>query len=548
MNILHITDLHITDPKNTEEILREVFYPEYFEPLIEKINSDQKNIDFIFITGDIVNEAKFENYDHAFNVLKHLSEQLNVSISNIYVINGNHDVNRLTGSLKEFEGFSEYFNVNKNILVKENRFKLYGIQDNNAVLCLDSIGPSFSNGFPSSLDSAAKDSIVSEVRKRKFNNLFILSHHPAASYETQNQAPFDEADPSWSEKHIWSDGGNLYKRLSSRVTINGLAFWFAGDVHRNEYAIIDGVRVLSVVNSLNITSKSNPSKPPEVRVVSVNNHNTSQVYYYSFSGHNQTGFEGTWESKEVSAYPIGHDNQNKTKQKENAASVELNKIAPISVSSSKMSLICKELEKQIHDEIINKRIYEFGRFDTNNEFTSLSWVSTQVLLGDYPFFLKIINSFKRKINELIPQEIHQKECILIGIDLWGAILSSRLGATTNIPNCCIAVRSQRDSYDNVERINEALKSIVKGKKIIFVISDVISTGYSISTTYEKLKGADNSSWYNLAILCDPTQSRTSHFEDYTGTYYLCGSVKMPIVENYKLPNIDMLSANISFLK
>lgn len=546
MNILHITDLHINDPNNNAEALRVAFYPEYLEPLIEKINQDQ-NIDYIFVTGDIVNHAKVENYSHAFDVLNYLSNQLKVSIDKVYIINGNHDINRKTGSLDEFRNFANQFKKDKNILAEGNRFELYKATENNAILCLDSIGSSFADGYSSSLDDAIKDQIVCEVRKHRLKNLFILSHHPAASYDIQNQAPFDENDSSWSQKHIWHDGGSLYKRLSSRATINGLGFWFAGDVHRNEYAIIDGIRVLSVVSSLNITAESKSSVHPEVRVISVNNYSTSKSYFYSFLGHNRSGLEGKWESKEYPAYPIGNDRPAIPTSDRSIAHSESVKTAQTLTPSPKTILICKELQKQIYDEIVKRKLYEFGRFDTSTELTSLSWISTQGLLSDYSLFSKVISSFKIRIEELIPQVINKKECILIGIDLWGAILSSRLGAATNIPNCCIAVRSQRDSYDNVERINNTLIDIVKGKKIVFVISDVISTGSSVLTTYNKLKGAENSSWYNLAILCDPSQNRGACFENYTGTYYLCGSVRMPIVEKNKLPDIDMLGANISFL-
>lgn len=544
MNILHITDLHINNPKDHEEALREAFYPEYLDKLIQKINNDQ-SIDFIFVTGDIVNHAKVDNYSHAFEVLKYFSIKLNVPIENVYVINGNHDVDRKTGSLNEFNAFAAQFNTNKNKLTSGTRYELYKATKDNAILCLNSIGSSFANGHSSPLNNAIKDEIVCAVRKNKICNLFVLSHHPAESYETQNQAPFDESDNMWSEKHIWPDGGSLYKRLSSKSTISGLGFWFAGDVHRNEYALIDGSRVLSVVSCLNATSKSTSKRLPEVRVISENNYKKSTLYCYSFSGHNGTGLEGEWESKESPAYPIGNDNQASEKQDKNTVTIE-----PIqtTILSSKISLICEEFEKQIHDEIANRRLYEFGRFDTSTKLISLSWVSTQGLLQDYPLFSKVINSFKKQIEGLIPKEVNKKECILIGIDLWGAILSSRLGTATNIPNCCVAIRSQRDSYDEAERINKTLKNIVQGKKIIFVISDVIATGRSISTTYDTLKGTNHSSWYNLAILCDPSQNRGSCFENYTGNYYLCGSVKMPIIENDKLPSLDLLSANISFIK
>ncbi|MDP1774766.1 MAG: metallophosphoesterase [Methylobacter sp.] len=549
MNILHITDLHIDEPEGEKEALRAAFFPEYFESLIQKIRDDQINVDFIFVTGDIVNYAKVENYSHAFDVLNYLAEKLCVTIDNVFVINGNHDVIRSTGSLAEFNTFAKRFNESNNLLNKGNRFELYKVAENDAVLCLDSIGSSFNNGYSSPLGEITKDNIVKTVRDHKLNNLFVLSHHPAASYDTQNQAPFDEGDISWNEKHMWPDGGSLYKRLSSKATVNGMTFWFSGDVHRDEYSIIEGIRVLSVGSSLNVTTETTSAIQPQVHIVSVNNIDTYHQYKYNFLGHNKTGLEGEWDSKQVDALLVGKKHQIHPKQNKKITNAESNKTDTISaLSIIRINLINEKLQEDIHNEIIKKNLYEFGRFDTSAKLTSLSWVSTQGLLGNYSLFSKVIKAFKGKIDELIPQEIKREHCLLVGVDLWGAILSSRLGAATNIRNCCIAVRSQRDSYDNVERINETLKNIVKGKKIIFVISDVISTGSSISTTYEKLKGAENSNWYNLAVLCDPSQDRSSCFENYTRTYYLCGSVKMPIVEKNKLPDLDMLGANISFLK
>lgn len=143
MNILHITDLHINEPNGVEEALRAAYYPEYFESLIQKISDDEITVDYIFVTGDIVNHAKVENYSHAFDVIKHLADNLKISVDNIFVINGNHDIDRKTGSLSEFKEFSKQFNENKKLLTTGDRFELYKMTENDAILCLDSIGSSF---------------------------------------------------------------------------------------------------------------------------------------------------------------------------------------------------------------------------------------------------------------------------------------------------------------------------------------------------------------------------------------------------------------------
>jgi len=553
MNILHITDLHIDDPKSEKEALREAFYPEYLQSLVETIKADNLDIDFIFITGDIVNYAKVDNYSHASVILNHLADKLNVPQVNIYLTCGNHDIPKDTGNLDGFKAFSSQFNNSDELLESDNRFELYKIDENNAILCINSIGTYFKTGLPSPLGAKEEDRIVKLIRDNNFKDLYILSHHPAESYTTQNQAPFDEGDVNWSAEHIWHEGGSLYRRLSSQATINGNCFWFAGDVHRPEYCIVDGRRVLSVGSSLNITSEIQSSILPQVRIVFTKKINLSQLYTYQFTGHNRTGLEGAWESKQVEAHtftlgksvPDKQEQQNSSKKppshsnfKENDANIE---------QPHEINLISKVLDKYIHDKVIEKKLYDFGRFDTSSKLTSLSWVSIQGLLANYSLYSKMINAFKEKIDSLLPQNINRKNCLLVGVDSWGAILSSRLGAATNIHNCCIAVRSQRGSYDNTEIINKELKDIIREKLFVFVISDVISTGRSISIIRNEFRDYSTASWFNLTILCDPLQERGNSFEGYNGTYNLCGSIKMPIIEKHKLPELDMLSANISFL-
>ena len=213
----------------------------------------------------------------------------------------------------------------------------------------------------------------------------------------------------------------------------------------------------------------------------------------------------------------------------------------------KLTLIDSELDNSIHRVVLEKKLYEFGRFETNNNVTSLSWISIDGLVESHAIFIKIINAFKDKVSSIIPANFDSRYCLLVGVDTWGSILASRLGAATNIRSCCVAVRSHSDSYDSVERVNDQLKQIVKGKRIVFVISDVISTGTSVSTIRQDLDCSECENWYNLAIFCDPSQNRSNCYTGYKETFYVCGSIKMPIIARSKLPELEILKANISFI-
>ncbi|MGI2046669.1 metallophosphoesterase family protein [Shewanella oncorhynchi] len=155
MNILHLTDLHINDPKSDNEALREAYYQEYLSELIEKIKNCE--IKKIFITGDIVNHAKVANYTHAKNIIEYLSEKINVSKKDIFFTNGNHDVPREDGNLIQFEYFSDHFSKDKKIIKSGERYKIFSIDNNDFVLCINSIGNNFTTGLPSEIKTSIID-------------------------------------------------------------------------------------------------------------------------------------------------------------------------------------------------------------------------------------------------------------------------------------------------------------------------------------------------------------------------------------------------------
>lgn len=557
MKILHITDLHISNPHSTgSEALRNAFYPEYLSGLMDKIK--QENVDKIFITGDVVDRSRIDNYPHAKAVIEHIADKLDIDSKDIFIVNGNHDVPKDTGDLTEFDSFSAHFDSNKTNIKSGERYKLYLINQKDAVLCIDSIGENYSSGLPGELTQSIVDEIVLKVREEKIDNVFILSHHPAESYSVQSHAPFDE-NSDWSKGHIWPHGGNLFRRLSNKATINGKAFWFSGDIHRQEHTIIGINRVLVVTGSCNAFEEMTSKIFPQVRVISVSMFEKSQMFEYRFTGHNGKALEGEWELKTSDATRINSPhrkdyekedvitNENNAEQQgKDTISLKGEVKSPPQTKKNTLLGLNNKLEKEIYSEIIDNKLYKFGRFDTCESTTALSWISIAPLLDSRAIYKKVINSFKSKIediNQLIPDK---NECLIIGIDHWGAILAARLGAACNIRSCCLAVRGQAGSYDDHEVINDRLSAIVKEKKCIFVVSDVISTGNSLSSTIKTLK-TYSSNWYGLSIICDPEQDREGRLDDYNNVFYICGTLKMPTIKTELMPDKGILGTDISFL-
>ncbi len=91
MNIIIISDIHFerNEPENQGKVLNA-----FFDDLLIQIPTEEKDSTFCFISGDLVNKAGIANiYDEFYSIfIKRLVSF--VPIQHIFVVAGNHDVNR----------------------------------------------------------------------------------------------------------------------------------------------------------------------------------------------------------------------------------------------------------------------------------------------------------------------------------------------------------------------------------------------------------------------------------------------------------------------
>lgn len=93
IRIIHISDIHFDKTENQIEMI---------DRYIEDLNKlEDKKIDLIFITGDLVNKGgkNFESIDNAFKsfetlFLDRITDSLNIHKNQIIICPGNHDINR----------------------------------------------------------------------------------------------------------------------------------------------------------------------------------------------------------------------------------------------------------------------------------------------------------------------------------------------------------------------------------------------------------------------------------------------------------------------
>jgi predicted phosphodiesterase len=542
MNILHLTDLHIANPNGTNEALRKGYYKEYIYDL--KKSFVDKQIDMIFVTGDIVDCCNVDNYEHAANVLRYLAKTLSVPLDKVFICNGNHDVNRDTGSRLEFDEFSESLSEGKNKVFSSDYYSGYKI-NNDLVLTIDSINKNYAEGYPSTtIVESIVDGLVSEVEKQKVENLFILSHHATYVGEMATLATIDEGD-NWSKDHIWLAGDLIFRRVAREPNISGKAFWFAGDVHMPQHLVIDDRRIISTTGSLNFIGGDvkGTTMPPSVRLMNSNKIDRSSQFEYKRHNHKGTGCEGKWNEVHVSAIKrqlsddsSGTISQNNITPNTGTYNPSNSYVTNSNHEDQKNNLLIwnAEFDTKLKDNVNRNKLYRFGQFSKGGELTSLSWISITQLFQDPSIYGEVVKSFRDAIKcKSSTFGIEKQDCLIVGIDNWGAILSARLGAATNIRSCGIGVKGGNESYDDAEIVNSSLTSIIKSKKLVFVVSDILATGNTIKNVYRDLSLDEVVRKVSLSVFVDLSRNYI-HLPFFDNNVVLCGSIKIPVIETRQI--------------
>jgi len=110
ISILHLSDLHFN--KENEYEIKTVLDSLIAD--IKKLKDDDKiHPSFVVISGDIANEGKKSDYDLALSWLNKLIKIFDVDKDKVFIVPGNHDVNR--DELLEFSKvkFDEQKSINK---------------------------------------------------------------------------------------------------------------------------------------------------------------------------------------------------------------------------------------------------------------------------------------------------------------------------------------------------------------------------------------------------------------------------------------------------
>lgn len=550
MNILHITDLHIDNfDAGSKELLRKANYKSYLHELLEI--SEQHNVDTIVVTGDLINTSKVKNIEYVIQIISYIVDSLKIKKERVFVVNGNHDIPRNDGSLEAFKDMERALtNYKGRVLQESERYKIVEVDVHTCALVMDSIGSSFENGKPSDLPSVDFDSIIEKIEERSFKYVLVASHHPPESFSGHNQALLDEGE-SFSS-HIWPHGGHLRRKLGHPSSSVEKMVWFSGDTHRAEHAVVDTKSALINTGSLNHVMRENredkprDALPPQARILSFDNIETSTLVNYQFHGHNRVQGEGEWKS--TSSSVAKHDNkstapkgnntsQSKSKICNNRDNSDAQKKTLVSSDTpqSNIKLLSEDLNNEIKNYIDQNKLCKQGVYGSHDT-KSLNWVSVTALLSKREIFRKVVSVFKDALDSIIEKDsIEKDEIILVGVDNWGAIIAHRLGAGTNIKCCNIGVSDNEESYLPEEKINRNLRSIIEKKKLALFVTDIIASGNTLESIHNLIKvvGCD---YKCMTVIFDKDQNRKSDLCFLKEINVLCESIKIPLIDSKYLQN------------
>lgn len=597
--ILHITDLHISNPDDGDELLRNVYYDTYIGNLSKAINETlgEIQVDYIIVTGDLIDSSSDEsrsrrdsNFTHADKVLRFVANQMSVDPKNMYLCLGNHDLSRtleksgdLTGARGAFTSLASNFgNLNSIWSSSSNRACIFRAGEDVLVLTLDSTLGANGENKSGSLDRKESEEIISAVKKWQVKGdlLIVASHHPPA---VQNPIVdmLDERDPAWVNDHLWWRAACLHAELSQLSS--GQVLWLSGDIHKDHHFV--SRKMHTVITGRLGTRSAQISLDASKDELLKELHKTSQIarqarmiqipssgisksvlFDYRFSAHQEKTLGGNWLATEVDPgknIPETKSGFKEVQQANRLQSCDTPKaLADKNKSQSKqpicIDLLSDDLQRNILGAISEDRLYSMGRFVTCKDRTSISWIPIGALLDNGELLVAVIGKMaewiKTHFAELSPEKLG-----IVGIDSWGAVIASQISVMTGVRNYCVAARADGITHTESERVS---KTVIKGLEscdVIILVSDVVGTGRSLQYVYKELsKGfkareregvktiSDKRNWAIVSVICDECCDRRRGLDFANFNVTACKDLRMPILPNKALPDKNILPPAIAF--
>jgi pyrimidine operon attenuation protein/uracil phosphoribosyltransferase/predicted phosphodiesterase len=578
--ILHVTDLHIHDPKSTTEHLRTGYYDEYLSGLIQAIRTvDGERVDAIVATGDFVDIGLVENFPHAERVISYLSNQLSVPANRVVVCPGNHDilqkkdrVGELTAAREAYSRFAASTG-NSSAIHRNDRGVLGKLSDTMWFLMLDSTLGADGDNRAGNMKPEEADEIMSWVKSIPLTDILLVgSHHPVDTYISRSAA-FDDPAGDWARKHIWWDAAYLRERIKSERS-SGFSIWLCGDIHRHGQFVEGGI-AFCTAGRLGVTTSANHGeirRQATLLQIEESQHIAGIRFEYEMRGGRPDAHVGDWKSTPVvftrmiedippfiSSPPMAlgdtEDTAEGTKLSDGvdeAIPPPANSTLSVDTPKSALEVIDAELQHELISTISSNELYRFGRFVTGGERISLSWVSIGPLLGTGNTLSAVVTKMASWIEARVLEDlaIAPENIVLLGTDCWGSVFASQISVTTGIRCYCTALRGDGAHSAPEEALHPELASEIADASIIILVTDVVASGRSLRWVYDAIaraaKKPAKSKWFALSLICDANQDRRDVLDFLESHGTLCADLRMPVLHRNQLPPEDVFTPTLSF--
>jgi predicted phosphodiesterase len=594
--VLHLTDLHIKDPKGENEFLREAFFDEYLDSLAVAVRpSLEAQLDSIVITGDFIDRGKIDNFPYASRVVEYLASKFKLPLNQIVVCNGNHDIVK---SEEEAGNFAEARQPFKNFAtafgngsaVKEcTRGILIMPKERLWCLMLDATLGSKGERRAGTLENSEVDQLMGWVKEIPPSDVLLIgAHYPVHNLMAEG-AMFDEDTANWSANHMWGQGEVLKERIR-KLEFRPQVIWLCGDIHKNVNTCVDGQRFIATGRLGTEAEVADSLVPRHARVLLIDDDGKKDpitpLFSYTLLGHKSQAQWGRWvqigeqqitaqtteifgsplisvprlsydvpeEPGDTSSFDVGaKSSEEETDETAFSPIKEEEKTEEETTSSpSGIQLINPDLQEVLIDRVREARLYQLGRFNTSELEVSLAWVSIAQLLKGNSVLISVINDMSKWLKKKLDVSDSKvvDETILIGMDCWGSVIASQISASTGIRNICVAERGGGQHYLPSENLTAECFNQILNASTVVIISDVVATGRSLVRLHEKICKRDEVAltkrWLCLSVLCDEKQQRAADcsFLEAHGT--ACKDLRMPILAADQLPPESILPPEISF--
>ena len=549
--ILHISDLHINDPRSTSENLRLSRYKEFIDDLYESYANSyaerDRDVDLLFVTGDFIDRGKVENFPHAESVVDYIVNKFKVPKGHTFVCLGNHDLIRaedkagnIKKAIEDYVKFEKKYNESVYTSTKlGERASIFKVIDD-YILIFDPVSDTKGNDKPATgITDEFIDKISGEWVKDKIPaeaNLYILSHYPLIQSKKE-LLDYEEAD--WSGRHIWKDGYPIKERIAKiRGKCEGKTIWFFGDAHLPDFVKEEKSPSIAYLmtgqfggnyDTAGVTRTGNSYRPYHQATSLTLEDSTLKriVFSYEPKGFKFSVHLGEWTGAESSIlFDIPTSSTSHIKEEKSAF------IVPVGSS----------IEDEIYEEVKNEELYRFGKFVTSEKNVALGWISINSLFKNTLLLSNGIDKIIEWLNKTIL--VGNEQEFFIGCGFWGGILASNVSVRTGVNTFAISSFVSTPNscpYDeSIEHLVANLTNLDKIKRII-IFTDVISSGdtlFAVKTKFENL-AVKKFEWSAVSILIDSNNISDDFRNNFKISGSLCTKLKMPVIKRNLLPSDDL---------